>query len=170
MRYAELALSPQANGNYLTRGTINGRAVRFLIDTGASFVTVPERLKGALGLSRGTYFKVRTANGVVGNYATRIEQLSIGPLALREVPGALNPHDSDDTVLLGMSALRGFELMQSHGQLILRQPADYAQHAAEASPGSTPMLGMPLFKRPLSACMRSDKLVDARVLACMEGR
>lgn len=166
-RYVEVTLSPQANGNFVAPGTINGRSVMFLIDTGATFVTVPEKLQGSLGLSRGPNFRSKTANGVVSHYGTRIERMSLGRLELSEVPGALNPHAPDDTVLLGMSALRGLELIHTNGQLILRQPVANSTQVAAAP---VPRLGIPQFKRPLAACMARDKLVDARVLACMEGR
>ena len=41
---AELILKRSSNGHYIFPGTINGQPVNFLLDTGATFVSIPAYL------------------------------------------------------------------------------------------------------------------------------
>ncbi len=118
----ELVLRRNPLGHYVAPGTVNGRPVTFLLDTGATLVSVPEHLGAALGLEPGARHQVRTANGTVTARATRIEELGLGPFRLRGVRGHLNPGMDDDQILLGMSALKHLEFLQRNGTLILRPP------------------------------------------------
>ena len=119
---AELVLRSNPGGHYVAPGIVNGRPVTFMLDTGATLVSVPQHLGAALGLEPGARHQVRTANGTVTARATRIEELGLGPFHLRNVSAHLNPGMKDDQILLGMSALRHFEFHQRNGTLILRPP------------------------------------------------
>lgn len=116
----ELVLKRNRAGHYVAPGTINGQAVIFLLDTGATEVSVPAHLGEALGLSPGAAATVMTANGAVTVRATLIDTLGLGPFVLRDVRAHLNPGAGDDQVLLGMSALRYLEFTQRGDTLILR--------------------------------------------------
>jgi len=96
-------LKRSRDGHYVFPGTINGRPVSFLLDTGATLVSVPAHLAGTLGLKPGAYQQSVTANGTVATRATRVEALAFGPFDLRDVPASLNPGMAGDQVLLGMS-------------------------------------------------------------------
>lgn len=116
----ELVLKQNRLGHYVAPGAINSRSVVFLLDTGATVVSVPAHQAAALGLAAGARQRVTTANGEVSVYATRIEVLSLGPFRLYNVRAHLNPGLSGDAVLLGMSALRRLELTQRGDTLTLR--------------------------------------------------
>lgn len=116
----ELVLKRSRDGHYVFPGTINGRPVTFLLDTGATLVSVPAHLSGELGLRAGAHQKSITANGTVATRATRVEALAFGPFDLRGVPASLNPGMSGDEVLLGMSVLKHLEFSQRGDTLILR--------------------------------------------------
>jgi aspartyl protease family protein len=116
----ELVLQRNRAGHYVAPGAINGRSVVFLLDTGASVVSVPAHQAAALDLVPGAPQRVITANGEVSVRATRIEALSLGPFRLHNVRAHLNPGLSGDAVLLGMSALRQLEFTQRGDTLILR--------------------------------------------------
>ncbi len=117
----ELWADPQ--GHYQVPGSINDQPVTFLIDTGATRVSVPAHLGGALGLRPGAEQVATTANGDVVVRATRIDRLALGPFLLRDVAAHLNPGMADDEVLLGMSALKRFDFTQRGSRLMLRIPA-----------------------------------------------
>ncbi|MGM0412729.1 MAG: retropepsin-like aspartic protease family protein [Pseudomonadota bacterium] len=119
----EVVLSRNSGGHYVAPGHINGEPVTFVIDTGASDVSIPAHLGEELGLEPGASLVYRTANGRIQAHATRVERLSLGPLELRGVRASLNPAMEDREVLLGMSALEALELEQRDGRLTLRQPA-----------------------------------------------
>lgn len=118
---AELTLQRNRAGHYVLPGTINGQPVTFLLDTGATQVSVPAHLASTLGLAPGATHQVLTANGTVAVRATRIDQLAFGPFRLTDVRAHLNPGMRDDQVLLGMSVLRHLEFTQRGNILILRQ-------------------------------------------------
>jgi aspartyl protease family protein len=64
---------------------------------------------------------VTTANGTVPVYATRLDEMRIGDIVVHDIRATINPHTSDDFVLLGMSFLQHLEFSQRNGQLILSQ-------------------------------------------------
>lgn len=117
---SELVLKRSGDGHYVFPGTINGRPVTFLLDTGATLVSVPAHLAGELGLKAGAHQRSITANGTVATRATRVDALAFGPFDLRGVPASLNPGMADDQVLLGMSVLKHLEFTQRGDTLILR--------------------------------------------------
>jgi aspartyl protease family protein len=116
----EVILKRNRFGHYVTTGTVNGRSVEFMLDTGASDVAIPAELAQELGLERGAPVQYQTANGVVTAYRTTIDSVSIGPMVIRSVPASINPGMSDMEILLGMSVLRHVEFTQRGDILILR--------------------------------------------------
>jgi aspartyl protease family protein len=116
----ELVLKRNRSGHYVAPGTINRKPVTFMLDTGATLVSVPAHQGPALGLRPGAYGKSQTANGIVDIRLTTIESLTLGPFQLREVQAALNPGQNDHPILLGMSVLKNLEFTQSGRNLILR--------------------------------------------------
>lgn len=119
--YAEVKLQQNRQGHYVTSGIIDGTPVVFLLDTGASNVSIPERVANRIGLIRGRAGRAQTANGSITVYETRIEELSIGNILLYNVRASINPHMESDEILLGMSALKQLEFRQLGKQLILRE-------------------------------------------------
>jgi aspartyl protease family protein len=116
----ELVLKRSGDGHYVFPGTINGRPVNFLLDTGATLVSVPAHLAAELGLRAGAYQQSITANGTVSTRATRLESLAFGPFYLRDVPASLNPGMADNQVLMGMNVLKHLEFTQRGDTLVLR--------------------------------------------------
>ena len=117
----EITLQRNRWGHYVTSGKINGRTVTFLLDTGASDVSVPAELAYELGLKRGMEQQYNTANGVITGYRTRIDRISIGNIELRNVRASINPNATDDEILLGMSFLNQLDYSQSGNQLTIRK-------------------------------------------------
>ena len=116
----ELVLKRNGDGHYVFPGTINGQPVTFLLDTGATLVSVPAHLADELKLKAGAWQQSITANGTVATRATRVDSLAFGPFDLRSVPASLNPGMADDQVLLGMSVLKHLEFTQRGDTLVLR--------------------------------------------------
>lgn len=117
---SELVLKRSRDGHYVFPGTINGQPVTFLLDTGATLVSVPARLADELGLEPGRPMQTVTANGTVTARATRVDTLAFGPFEARDVPASLNPGMGGNQVLLGMSVLKHVEFTQRGDTLVLR--------------------------------------------------
>ena len=119
--HIEVAIRANYMNAYMLKVQINGQSVQCLLDTGATSVAIPERIALAIGLkSKGRGLKVQTANGETEMYETELDTLQIGDLTLRYTPAIINPSDKGNTALLGMSALKHFEILQKNGVLILR--------------------------------------------------
>ena len=116
----ELVLKRSSNGHYIFPGTINSQPVTFLLDTGATFVSIPAHLGERLSLVAGARQQAITANGVVATRATQMDEIAFGPFKLRDLPASLNPGMRDDFILLGMSVLRHLEFTQRGDTLVLR--------------------------------------------------
>ena len=114
-------LQQNKQGHYVTSGTINHTPVTFLLDTGATQVSVPAHLADELNLTTGYAQRVSTANGSITVYATTIATLTVGDIQLKNVSAHLNPAIQSDEILLGMSALRKVNFQQQDSSLILTQ-------------------------------------------------
>lgn len=116
----EVRLQQNAMGHYVTSGKINGVDVIFLLDTGATSVSVGSHLASKLDLLGVGQQKVQTANGSLIVATTTINKLEVGDITLRNVPANLNPGMKSDKILLGMSALKHLEWTQRGDVLTLR--------------------------------------------------
>lgn len=117
-----LELRADLLGHYSVTALVNGRPVDFLVDTGASGIGLPADVADGLGLARGRAFATRTANGTGRSYATVLDTLEVGPFRRADVPASIVPGLDGDTGLLGTSFLRGLELVQRDGRLLMREP------------------------------------------------
>ena len=116
----EVVLEQNRQGHYITNGTINGQAVTFLLDTGATDVAIPEHIAERLGLKKGRTLNVSTANGDIRVYESWIEELAIAELVIKDVDANINPNDTENYILLGMSALKQVEFTQRGKFLTLK--------------------------------------------------
>jgi len=119
--YVEVHLASSRQGHYMAGGKINGEAVSFLLDTGATQVAVPTEVAQRLGLQAGAAIVISTANGRATAHRTRLERLQLGDIVLTDVEALIAPGMGGDDVLLGMSALKQLEFTQRGGTLMLRQ-------------------------------------------------
>lgn len=115
----EVVLDADRQGHFIATGLINGRDVQFLVDTGATLVSVPEALADRLGLERQAPIRLDTAAGTVQGWLTELDEVRLGDIVQRRVRAAINP-GRHETVLLGMSFLRELEMNQRDGELRLR--------------------------------------------------
>lgn len=119
-----VVLEASPGGHYAVPGEINGRPVKFLVDTGASHVAVPAALAEDLNLERGPRIRVATAAGETTAYHTRIDRIALGGIELLNIRGSINPSMDADFVLLGMTFLRHLDFSQKDGRLILERPGN----------------------------------------------
>ena len=117
----EIVLQRNAHGHYVTSGTINDYEVVFLLDTGASDIAVPESLANDIGLIKKQRIVVKTANGNARAYRTRIASVGIGDIKLYDLNATILTNMPGKEILLGMSFLKHFEIIQKGKTLTIKQ-------------------------------------------------
>jgi aspartyl protease family protein len=115
---AMVMLQRDRTGHFLADGEINGHAVLFLVDTGATDVAISEKTARAMGLEFGPRITVMTAAGPSPAWRARLDRVSLGSLALENVRATITPGLGREA-LLGMSFLQYFNLRQEGDQLVL---------------------------------------------------
>nr|WP_207202998.1 TIGR02281 family clan AA aspartic protease [Pseudomonas sp. TH39(2020)] len=119
--FIEVKLASNTQGHFVASGQINGQPVDFMLDTGATDVSIPAEMAERLKLEKGFGVTLSTANGRTQGYRTRIDRLQLGDIVLRDVRALVVPGLDGKQVLLGMSALNKLEFTQRGGTMLLRQ-------------------------------------------------
>lgn len=117
----EIVLQRNVYGHYISNGTINGKQVVFLLDTGASDVAIPESLANKIGLLKGQAIFVKTANGNAKAYRTQLDSVALGDIKRYDLNASILTNIDGEEVLLGMNFLKHFEIIQKGKTLTIRQ-------------------------------------------------
>ena len=118
----KLMLQADSRGHFVTSGRVNGAGAQFLIDTGATLVSIGRSDADRVGLDyrKGAVAQSSTANGVVRVWRLRIDSLEVGGLRFHDVDAAV--HESDLPInLLGMSFLNRTQWQRDGDKLILQK-------------------------------------------------
>ncbi|MFO1321687.1 MAG: TIGR02281 family clan AA aspartic protease [Burkholderiales bacterium] len=115
----EVVVPAHRDGHFYLEGEINGAAVRFLVDTGATYVAVGPAMAGHAGVTGGSPAVFETAAGQVMGRVVPKQRAKVACFELPEVTVAVNP-GLGETALLGQNALRRFEVVQTRQALRLR--------------------------------------------------
>jgi aspartyl protease family protein len=105
---ADYAVVPTNDrGDLVADGEVNGMPVRFAVDTGATFITLPAREASRLGLDyhNGQKVVMETANGNVFAYRLKLDTVRVGGVAVQNVDAVITEGNSLPIALLGMSFL-----------------------------------------------------------------
>ena len=117
----DLIIARAQDGHFYTPGHINGREVLFLVDTGASLVSVSEPLAQAAAMHGGVPTTFQTANGPRAGRVVDGVTVAIGPLRVTNVKVGVGLSLGDDTqALLGQSFLSKFDITLRQNQMVLR--------------------------------------------------
>ena len=109
-------LSADTVGHFVAEGQINGGAIRFIVDTGATVVSLSSSDAQRLGIEYRSWQPVRmtTANGIARGYRVKLDTVRIGSITANNVD-AVVLQDLTMPALLGMSFLNRME-MRRDGQ------------------------------------------------------
>ncbi len=120
---AEVILKQNRQGHYIADGKLNGHWATFVLDTGATNISIPAEVADEMGITEGRPERTRTANGDIVVYRVILESVSLGAIELKNVTAHINPHMNGKAVLLGMSFLKHVEMAQKGKQMTLRLKA-----------------------------------------------
>jgi len=114
---------PDALGMYYVQGSINDKPTSFIVDTGATFVTLSGRKASALGIDylQGVPGSAQTASDVVAVWRVTLDSVSIGGIELNNIAATVIPGNQPSEVLLGNSFLRRTEIQQTGSVLQIRK-------------------------------------------------
>lgn len=115
-------MSADPSGHFITKGTVNGRSVRFLVDTGASLTTLSRAQAKQIGLRyrHGAPARAATANGLVDGWLVELDSVRVGNVTVRNVDAMVINADLS-VGLLGMSFLDKFDMQRQGSKLVLRR-------------------------------------------------
>ena len=118
----EVRIRQAPDGHFWVDAELNGRTVRFLIDSGATTTSISRATAERVGIepSRGFGAMVQTANGVVTVDRGRAESLEVGPIQRRDVAVHISDAFGDMNVI-GMNFLSTLSAWGVEGRtLVLR--------------------------------------------------
>ena len=120
---SQLRILADASGMYFIKGTINNRSTSFLVDTGATHVTMSGSKARALSIDfrNGRRGMAQTAAAVVPVWQIVLNSVSIGGINLNNVSATVIDGDKPTEVLLGNSFLRHTDMQQTNSVLIIRK-------------------------------------------------
>ena len=116
----QVVLTAGTGGHFLTTGSINGKSVRFLVDTGATFVSMGASEADRLGINyrNGQQGISQTANGPMTIYRVLLRTVRIGEVQVYDVEAVVGSMPMD-FVLLGNSFLNRFQMKRENDSLTL---------------------------------------------------
>ena len=116
----QIVLTAGSGGHFFTAGSINGKAVHFLVDTGATYVSMGAAQAQQLGIdfSKGQRGVSNTANGQIPVYKVKLDSVRIGDVQLYDVEGLVSQAPME-AVLLGNSFLTRFQMKRENDMMTL---------------------------------------------------
>lgn len=116
-----IKLEADTGGHFLAYGSINGRPMKFLVDTGATSIAFSTAQAQALGinLQQAQRGAVTTASGHVRSYNVVLNNVKIGDISLNQVEAVIIDSMPGDVALLGNSFLSRLEMKREGTVLTL---------------------------------------------------
>jgi aspartyl protease family protein len=114
-------LTADGSGHFVTTGSINGTTVRFLVDTGATMISLGASEARRIGIdaSKGQSAVVNTANGQARWFVSSWIRVRVGEIVVNNVDALVHQQDMPLT-LLGMSFLNRMEMQRDGQTMTLR--------------------------------------------------
>jgi aspartyl protease family protein len=118
----QIVMAADSRGHFYTNGTINGTSVRFLVDTGATMISLGASDARRMGLdfNRGQKGYSQTANGQAAVSKIQLDKVQVGGVTMHQVDALI--HESDMPIaLLGMSFLNRMDMQRDGNTMTLKK-------------------------------------------------
>lgn len=117
----DLVIKRSPDGHFYALGTVNGQEAKFMVDTGATLVSVSEVFAQKAHIRGGQPTTFRTANGEHPGRVVDGIDIAIGPVRVSNVKVGVGLRMGDDNAaLLGQSFLSKFDITMGKNQMVLR--------------------------------------------------
>lgn len=116
----KVTLTSDARGHYFTTVQINGVSMQFIVDTGASAVTLgaEDAKRARINYTAAPKGLMQTANGVVAAWRVKIDTVTLGGITLNQIDGVVVEGNALGRYgLLGMSFLSRMD-MKREGEVM----------------------------------------------------
>lgn len=122
----EVTIPRSRDGHYYVQGSINGQAVDFMVDTGASIVSIGRGIAQRIGLPNGLPASFSTANGTIMGEIVSEQTIEAGGIIVEglSVGVGVGVGVGGDIALLGQNFLRRLDVLQSGDKMVLRIRAE----------------------------------------------
>ena len=119
---SRIVLTAGDGGHFLAQGSINGKAVQFMVDTGATAVAMgaAEAKRMGIDYTSGRPVRMNTANGQAMGYLLTLNSVRIGDVEVQNVEAIVSPQ-AMPFVLLGNSFLTRFSMRRDADQMVLER-------------------------------------------------
>ncbi len=109
---------------YWVNGAINDFQVKFVVDTGATLISMNRHQARRIGLNykmEGKKSVSSTASGLTRIYLVNLKKVKVGDIELNDVPGSVHDGDYPEFILLGNSFLSKVSLKREGAILQLQK-------------------------------------------------
>jgi len=116
----KVTIGPDASGMYRVNGSINNYQVNFVVDTGASLISMNKHQAKRIGLNYrldGEEGLSNTASGLDKVYLIKLQKVKVGDIELRDVQAAVHDGDYPVVILLGNAFLSRVD-MNREGRIL----------------------------------------------------
>jgi clan AA aspartic protease (TIGR02281 family) len=118
----EISLSAGKGGVFYAEGQINGKPAHFIIDTGATYVSIgrSDAKRFKIDLTRAEPGQAQAVSGTIKTLRVKLDSVSIGGIQINDVEGVVH-EDSGLPILLGMSFLQHLEMKRDGNRMQLKE-------------------------------------------------
>jgi aspartyl protease family protein len=119
-----LVVRASNGGHFAVDARVDGRRIPFMIDTGASQITIRESDAARLGFhpkERDYTIRINTANGVGRAAQVDLRMVEVGDIVVRDLPALVVPDNVLNVNLLGMTFMSRVRWSHERGRLMLEQ-------------------------------------------------
>ncbi len=117
----KIVLPLSSGGHFMAQGSINGKAIQFMVDTGATTVAmgVNDAKRMGIDYQKGQLIRMGTANGVTQGWRVKLNSVRIGDVEVYDVEAVVGP--DMPFALLGNSFLSRFSMNRTSDQMVLER-------------------------------------------------
>ncbi|MFN9474365.1 TIGR02281 family clan AA aspartic protease [Acidovorax sp.] len=117
-----ITLTADSRGHFTNTGSINGKPMTYMVDTGATVVAIGKPAADRMGLKPEDSQKVlmSTANGVAQGWRVRLDSVRVGDVEVLGVDAVIMSTDMP-YVLLGNSFLGAFQMTRINDKMVLEK-------------------------------------------------